>query len=477
MSYGITDSILAISTPSGRSFRAIIRLSGKNVLDLLKSVFIPDDCGVVSFEKVFNSCRGNLCLEREKVRVPVYIYFMRSPNSYTKEDVVEIHTFGSPPLLEMLMEALLSSLKEDGGNENKIEVTKDIRIAEPGEFTKRAFLNGRISLAEAESVMHIIRSRTDSELLIAVSNLKGKLTGSMHSVQEELLDLCARTEAAIDFYDQDIELISSSEIKKELKRIKEKLCLIARNGRTPGISHYGVKTVLIGWPNAGKSSLFNRLLNRTRAIVTQVSGTTRDTLEADINLEGISFRIKDTAGITNGKDELESIIAQRAHDSMEDAQMVIFVLDGSVGLCSEQIRFFGSVATKNKIIVVNKADLKQNACYENLPSEMNSFPVVKTSIVTAQGLEILKKTMVSTVFESSIDISATDIVFTVRQKLVVSRAIQILEEISNQLHEEISHELIAIDLRRVVDVIGEITGEVLTDDILDIIFSGFCIGK
>ncbi len=157
--------------------------------------------------------------------------------------------------------------------------------------------------------------------------------------------------------------------------------------------------------------------------------------------------------------------------------MVLFVIDGTLGLCDEQIRFFSSVASKNKIIVINKADLKQNACYENLPSEMNSFPVVKTSIVTDHGLEILKKTMVSTVFESSIDISATDIVFTVRQKLVVSRAIQLLEEISNQLHEEISHELIAIDLRRVVDVIGEITGEVLTDDILDIIFSGFCIGK
>jgi tRNA modification GTPase len=477
MSYGITDSILAISTPSGQSLRAIIRLSGKDVLSLLQSVFIPDNCGEVSIEKGFNSCRGNIYLDMEKIHVPAHIYVMRSPNSYTREDVVEIHTFGSPPLLEMLMEMLLSSLKEGSSNENEIEVTKNIRIAEPGEFTKRAFLNGRISLAEAESVIHIIRSQTDSELLIAVSNLKGKLTESMNIVQEELLDLCARTEAAIDFYDQDIELISSGEIKKELERIKEKLCLIARNGQSPGISHYGVKTVLIGWPNAGKSSLFNRLLNRTRAIVTQVSGTTRDTLEADINLEGIDFRIKDTAGITNGKDELESIISQRAYDSMEDAQMAIFVLDGSVGLCSEQIEFFGSITTKNKIIVVNKADLKQNACYEHLPSEMNAFPVVKTSVVADEGLDILKKTMVSNIFESNIDISASDMVFTVRQKLVISRAIQILEEISDQLHEEISHELIAIDLRRVVDAIGEITGEVLADDILDIIFSGFCIGK
>ncbi|MHC4269417.1 MAG: tRNA uridine-5-carboxymethylaminomethyl(34) synthesis GTPase MnmE [Planctomycetota bacterium] len=477
MSYSITDSILAISTPSGQSLRAIIRLSGKDVFNILKSVIVPDDSGEVSREKGFNSYRGNLYLYREKVRVPVYIYIMRSPNSYTREDVVEIHTFGSPPLLEMLMETLLSSLKEDGRSESKIEVTKDIRIAEPGEFTKRAFINGRISLAEAESVIHVIRSQTDSELLVAVSNLKGKLTELMNSVQEELIGLCARIEAAIDFYDQDIELISSDEIKKELEHIKRKLYVITGNGQRSKISHYGVKTVLIGRSNAGKSSLFNRLLNRPRAIVTQVSGTTRDTLEGSIDLEGIDFRIKDTAGITNGKDELESIISQRTYGSMEDAQMVLFVIDGSMGLCSEQIGFFDSIATRNKIIVINKADLKQNVSYESLPSEMNVFPVVKTSVVTDQGLDVLKKTMVSRVFESNIDISASDIVFTMRQKLVVSRAIQILEEISGLLNEEISHELLAIDLRRVVDTVGEITGEVLTDDILNIIFSSFCIGK
>ncbi len=477
MSYGITDTILAISTPSGQSLRAILRFSGKNVFNLLKSVFIHDDCGEISRKKGFSSYRGNLYLDKEKVSVPVHVYIMRSPNSYTRENVVEIHTFGSPPLLEMLMETLLSSLKEDSSNGNNVEITKNIRIAEPGEFTKRAFLNGRINLVEAESVIHVIRSQTDSELLIAASNLKGKLTELMNSVQGELVDLCAKTEAAIDFYDQDIELLSSGEINRELVRIKRKLCLIASNEQRPGISHYGVKTVLIGWPNAGKSSLFNRLLNRTKAIVTQVSGTTRDTLEAGIYLQGIDFRIKDTAGITNGQDELESIISQRTYDSMADAQMVLFVVDGSIGLCSEQIRFFTSIATKYKIIVINKTDLKQNVCCESLPSEMNAFPVVKTSVVADQGLDVLKRTMVSSIFESNIDISASDIVFTVRQKLVVNRAIQILEEILGLQNKEIGHELIAIDLRRAADTIGEITGEVLTDDILDIIFSGFCIGK
>lgn len=470
MTYGITDSILAVSTPSGQSLRAIIRLSGKDVFSLLKSIFIPYDCSEISRKIGFNSYRGNLYLGVEKVSIPVFIYVMLSPNSYTREDVVEIHTFGSLPLLEMIMEALLSSIKENEGNEN-------FRIAEPGEFTKRAYLNGRISLAEAEAVMKIIRSQTDSELLIAISNLKGKLTELMNNVQKELIDLCARTEAAIDFYDQDIELISSIEIKKQLEHIKEKLRVISRNGQKAGISHYGVRTVLIGWPNAGKSSLFNRLLNRTRAIVTRVSGTTRDILEADIDLEGINFRIKDTAGIMNGKDELESVITQKTYGSMEDAQIVLFVIDGSMRLCNEQTEFFRSIATDNKIIVINKADLMQNVCYESLPSEMKGFPVVKTSVVTGQGVDVLKKTMVSCIFESNIDISASDMVFTLRQKLVVSRAVQILEELTSLLNEEISHEIVAIDLRMVVDTIGEITGEVLTEDILDMIFSGFCIGK
>ena len=428
-------------------------------------------------DKGFSSYHGNLYLEKENVSIPASIYIMKSPNSYTREDIVEIHTFGSPPLLEMLMETLLSLGRENADRENNEEITRDIRIAEPGEFTKRAFLNGRISLAEAESVMHIIRSQTDSELLMSVANLKGKLTELMHSIQGELVNLCARIEAAIDFYDQDIELISFDEIKKELEHVKERLCMVSRDGQKPKISHYGVKTVFIGWPNAGKSSLFNKLLNRPKAIVTQVRGTTRDTLEADMVLEGINFRMKDTAGVTCGKGELESLIAQRTYGSMDDAQIVLFVIDGSMELCSQQIELFCSITTRNKIIVINKTDLKQNVCYENLPSQMKAFPVIKTSVLTGEGLDALKKTVVSEILESNVDISASDIVFTMRQKVVIGKALEIIEQISDSLAEGMSHELIAIDLRRAVDTIGEVTGEVVTDDILDIVFSTFCVGK
>lgn len=477
MSFSLNDSILAISTPSGRSLRAIIRLSGKDVFDCLSSAFVPDDGWKVTSEKGFSSCQGRIYLESEKIRIPASIYIMKSPNSYTREDIVEIHTFGSPPLLEMLMEKLLSSGREKVCRKNNEEPARSIRIAEPGEFTKRAFLNGRISLAEAESVLHIIRSQTDSELLMAVSNLKGRFTDLMNNIQEELVKLCARIEAAIDFLDQDIELISLDEIKKQLGYIKEKLCMLAGSGQKPRISHYGVKTVLIGWPNAGKSSLFNKLLNRSRAIVTQVCGTTRDTLEADVDLEGINFRIIDTAGITYGKGELESVIEQRTYDSIDAAQIVLFVIDGCMNLSSEQIKFFDSITTRSKIIVINKNDLQQKIRYEELPSKMKAFPVVKTSVLTCEGLDKLKKIMVSAIFENNIDISASDVVFTMRQRDVLSRAIDILEQTSDSLIEGIGHELVAIDLRKALDTIGEITGEVLTDDILDRIFSEFCIGK
>lgn len=358
MSFNLNDSILAISTPSGKSLRAIIRLSGKDVFNCIRNIFVFDDCEEIVYKKGFNSYQGNIYIEKEEINIPACIYNMKAPNSYTREDVVEIHTFGSPPLLEMLMETLLS-MKRENNFEGSDENEGRIRIAEPGEFTKRAFLNGRISLAEAESVLHIIRSQTDSELLIAVSNLKGRLTGFMNEIQGELMSLCARIEAAIDFFDQDIELISFNEIRKQLENIKERLCMVVERDQISRISYYGVKTVFVGWPNVGKSSLFNKLLNRSRAIVTSIHGTTRDTLEADLNLDGINFRIVDSAGIVEGKDELESIIVQRTYDSTENAQIILFVMDGCMEICSEQIKFFETIATKNKIIVINKNDLQQ----------------------------------------------------------------------------------------------------------------------
>ena len=471
------NNILAISTPSGRSLRAIIRLSGKDVFAYLQSIVIPEDCKGITHEKGFSTYRGDIHIKEEKISVPVCIYIMKAPNSYTKEDVVEIHTFSSPPLLEILLETLVSpkniNKDKEGNGERKIS----IRIAEPGEFTKRAFLNGRINLTEAESVLHIIRSQTDSELLLAVSNLKGRLARFLDEIQGELMKLSARIEASIDFFDQDIELISFNEIEKQLEHIKEKLSKIVEKDQTSRIFHDGIKTVFVGWPNAGKSSVFNKLLNHSKAIVTPIHGTTRDTLEAVLNLEGINFRVIDTAGIMYGEGELESIIMERMYDSIKDAQIVLFFIDGGAKLQAKQIEFFDSITTKNKIIVINKNDLTQEIDCNDFSSTMRTFPAVKTSALTGEGVDELKKIMVSNILKKNVDISASSIVFTMRQKIILSRALETLVHITDSLNEKVSHELMAIDLRSLIDTIGEVTGEVITDDILDIIFSEFCIGK
>jgi tRNA modification GTPase len=465
MASDLKNNILAISTPSGRSLRAIIRLSGNDVFAYLQNIFVPNDCKRFTYEKGFSAYQGNIHIEEERISVPVCIYIMKSPNSYTKEDIVEIHTFGSPPLLEILLETLVLSRNANNNKTGNGEEEISIRIAEPGEFTKRAFLNGRINLTEAESVLHIIRSQTDSELLLAVSNLKGRLASFLSEMQGELIKLSARIEASIDFFDQDIE------------HIQEKLSKIVENNQTSRIFHDGIKTVFVGWPNAGKSSVFNKLLNHSKAIVTPINGTTRDTLEAVLNLEGINFRIIDTAGIMHGKGELESIIMKRIYDSIKDAQIVLFFIDGCMKLQAEQIKFFGSITTKNKIIVINKNDLPQEVDCKDFSSVMRTFPVVKTSALIGEGVDELKKIMVSNILNKNVDISASGIVFTMRQKIILSRALETLVHITDSLNQNVSHEFIAIDLRSLIDTIGEVTGGVITDDILDIIFSEFCIGK
>lgn len=478
MNYNLDDNIIAISTPSGRSFRGIIRLSGNDAVKLIQNIFTSNDGEGLEDNKRFHSCQGHIYIEEEEVRVPVCVYIMKAPNSYTREDVVEVHTFGSPPILEMVLEKFISLKSRNNLNiNNSIEKTI-VRFAGPGEFTKRAFLNGRISLTEAESVLHIIRSQSDSELLVSVSNLKGKLAGFLNEIQDELTKLSAGIEAAIDFIDQDIEIISFNEIKKQLKNTKVRLDSVVGKEEASKILHDGVKTVFVGWPNAGKSSLFNRLLKISRSIVTPVSGTTRDTLEAVLNLEGINFRLVDTAGIAYGKGGLETLAVERTHDTLEDAQIVLFFIDASLGTANkEQLDFFNSINTKSKILVINKIDLRQDIDRENLPLEIGAFPIVKTSALTGEGVDELKNILVSSIIKRKVDLSASHIVFNMRQKLVLCRASEILEHLLNSLEQEINYELIAMDLRILMDTIGEITGNVLTEDILEIIFSDFCIGK
>ena len=476
MSFNLDDDIIAVSSPSGRSSRAIIKLSGKNVFRHVQKHFQSADCAILSSVKGFSSYQGTFHIEKEKIRIPVSLYIMNAPNSYTREDVVEIHTFGSPHLLEMIFETLMLANQGNYHQTYNDEEERNMRLAEPGEFTKRAFLNGRINLAEAESVLRIIRAKTDSELMLAVSRLK-EITEFMNDMQGELMKLCAEVEVAIDFNDNDIDIITYEKLESHLLSVNEKLKRAVNKNHTSQIPHDGVKTVFIGWPNAGKSSLFNKLLNCEKAIVTSIHGTTRDILEATVDWEGISFQLTDTAGIMDGEGELESVIFKRTLGSFRDAHIVLFVIDGSERLQSEKVEFIESISDKNVIVVMNKSDLQRRSDCDNYPQEMSRYSRVETSALTGVGLGELKNLLVSTILNKSVDLSASGIIFSLRQKLIMAKVTEIIGRILESIQLQIGYEFVAIDLRSAVDSIGEITGEVATDDILDLVFKEFCIGK
>ncbi|MCP5007669.1 MAG: tRNA uridine-5-carboxymethylaminomethyl(34) synthesis GTPase MnmE [Planctomycetes bacterium] len=470
------DDIIAISTPSGISPRAIIKLSGKNVIRHLQKFFSTTDFETIACVNGFSSYNGRMYLENEKILIPVSLYIMNAPNSYTREDVVEIHTLGSPPILEMLFESLL--LMKNRGECHTPEIGEDsfIRIAEPGEFTKRAFLNGRINLTDAESVLRTIRAKTDSELHLALSRSR-RITDFMDAVQGALIKLCAEIEASIDFSDQDIDLISLDQIENQLLSLREKLSTGTRKDRIKKIPHDGIKIVFAGLPNSGKSSLFNKLSNHQKAIVTSIRGTTRDTLESIVNWKGIRFCINDTAGITCEGGELESTILSKTHDSLQSAHIVLFVVDVSIKPQRKEMEFLGSISNDNVIVVINKCDLQKQADMKKLYLDANNYSTVETSALTGQGIDHLKDSIISTVLNKSVNMSASGITFSLRQKLIIEKALEIIDKISDSLHPETGYELVAIDLRSAVDIVAEVTGEVATDNILDMVFSEFCIGK
>ncbi len=489
------DTIVALSTPSGSSLYAIIRISGPDALFCAKILFIPtagwhgQTClpsnevkglsvlnGVTPHSAIRNpqsgiyqSLKGNVHLPHEQIEAPSTLYIMRAPYSYTKEDVVEIHTFGSPPLLDMIIEALISLKPASKGC---------IRLAQPGEFTKRAFLHGRIDLTQAEAVIGLIRSRTDAELRTSLSHLKGVVSRKVKEIKLDLIECCAEIEAAIDFSDQDIEFIPINEITERLNIIYEKLDNFLNHAViTSRVHSNGVNTILCGRPNVGKSSLFNALLGRRQAITTPIPGTTRDVLEGALELENIHFKLLDTAGFMRTEKEIESLAIAKTYNSLQMGQLILFVLDGSKGIEDEDIKLLNSFPSLQKIIVMNKCDAAAKSARNNFPEDFKIHPVIRTSTITGEGLDNLRKTMIRTILEGKIDQSASDVTLNARHKDAFKRTLELIKCATEAAEEARSYEFIALDLRDALETIGEVVGETTTEDILDKIFSNFCIGK
>jgi tRNA modification GTPase len=455
------NTIAAISTPPGSGGIGIIRISGSRSLAVLRLIFRPHDesCRYRSHQLYY----GRICHPREgRVIDEVLVVYMRAPRTYTREDVVEVHCHGSFLILQQILELIL----EEG-----------VRLAEPGEFTKRAFLNGRIDLTQAEAVIDILAAKTRKGIDQAQAQLAGLLHQRIETIRQVLLQMRALIEVAIDFPDEDIEIVDHSRLIEMLgTQVEEPLTRLINSADQGRLYRDGISVVIAGVPNVGKSSLLNALLQEERALVTPIPGTTRDTIEEYLDIEGMPVRIIDTAGIRDNVEEVEELGIQRAMQSIQQADLVLFILDGSRDLMAADRQLFQMVSGKPLITVVNKTDLHE-AAYVHPAGPDYTGKEVRISAKLQQGMGDLKKAIFESVVSSRDQWQEDPCTPNIRHKQALIAAGQASRRIKDALVERRSCDLIAVDLQDCLDHLGAIVGETTTEDILDVIFTQFCLGK
>jgi tRNA modification GTPase len=455
------DTIAAISTAAGEGGIGIVRLSGAQALSIAQGIFDSTRRQALTEVPAYSLLHGKIRHPQSgKMLDEVLLAVMRGPRSYTREDVVEIHCHGGRLVLRDVLELLL----EQGA-----------RLAAPGEFTKRAFLNGRLDLAQAESVIDIIRAKTDAGLQLAVQQLQGKLSSQVSHLHDELQQLLALIEASIDFADEEIELIEYDRIQEGLQTALDELAQLLAGAREGKIVRDGLSVAIVGKPNVGKSSLMNVFLQEERAIVTPIPGTTRDTVEDYINLEGVPIRLIDTAGIRHTEDHLELLGVERSRQILQQADLILCLFDASAPWSQEDEDFVELTRDKEKVLVFNKIDLPPQLSEEDALSKfLESTPSFRISVSRQLGLDELKHALAEWVMARPLESVA---VTNARHKQALQLTVQSLSHALESTRGNMSQEFIALDIRDALHHLGEISGETTTDDILDRIFSTFCIGK
>ncbi len=459
----IGNTICAIATAHGEGAIGIIRVSGPDTLKILKKLFIP------SYEGPFNRMKNHV-LHLGRIENPdsktlvdeVMLTIMRAPHTYTREDMAEIYCHGSPLVLHHVLDLL---------------VQYRAVLAEPGEFTKRAFLNGRIDLVQAEAVMDIIRSRTSGGLDAALHQLAGKLSQPITQIRDNLVRLLAHIEAGIDFVEEDITFVTSEECVGGIEASITALQALIDTAEEGRILRDGLATAIIGRPNVGKSSLLNALTQSDRAIVTPLPGTTRDVLEEFLNIRGIPIKLLDTAGIRNSQNIVEQEGVRRTYRALEQAEFILILLDGSAVLDEQDRELLEKVQSKQHLIVLNKVDLGIQISADKLRQQYKCSTIVSISATTGMGLDNLKDAVKKKVLHTARQPDDLVIVTQVRHKNALCSAREALELVRNSIDNQQPGECLALDLRAAVDALGEIVGVTTTDDILGQIFSEFCIGK
>jgi tRNA modification GTPase len=454
------DTIAAIATPIGEGGIGIVRLSGKDAVDIADRIFLPRGAKklkdvssqTITYGFIVDPSQGR---EIDEVLVTV----MRAPRSYTREDVVEINCHGGM----LPLKAVLQLLLREGA-----------RIAEPGEFTRRAFLNGRIDLSQAEAVIDIIKARSDQAERLALAQLEGKLSRKITELQDRITTLCACVEAQIDFPEDELETVRKNEVIETVRDIRKELLTLSAGYEAGRFFRDGVATAIVGRPNVGKSSLLNALLEKDRAIVTEMPGTTRDVIEDTLNIEGLPLRIMDTAGIRETHNLAEAEGIKRSLKAIEGADIVIAVLDSSMPVDRADEELLRAVAHKRTIVLINKCDVRSP--HFDIPD--GSTNVVEASALTGEGIRELKAMIYYVCVASGVrGETEVPLITNIRHKHSLDRASQALAEAVNVLENDIPLEIVAMYVREALDCVGAIIGIFTTDDILNKIFSEFCVGK
>lgn len=456
------DTIVAISTPIGEGGIGIVRISGRNAIKIADKIFVSRDKNKPSKFKSHTIHHGHVVDSKKRKIDETLLTVMKAPKTYTKEDVIEINCHGGIVVIRKTLE---------------LAVRNGARLAEPGEFTKRAFLNGRIDLAQAEAVLDIIRSKAEAGLRASLNQLEGELSKEIRTIRGNIIETCADIEASIDFPEEDIDAGTVKSWLRIIRFQKGKLEKLLDTYHDGAILKEGIVAVICGRPNVGKSSLLNLLLRKNRAIVTHIPGTTRDPIEETASIKGIPMRLVDTAGIRKEKNIVEKEGIKRSHLYLSRADLIICVLDGSERLKKEDSEILDKIKGKSAIIAINKCDLKSRMRADEVKKIAKNKDVLKISCFNKIGIDKLEGRIYNKVWSGRVSSSNEVMVNNIRHRDAMESAVKALYKAEDGIGKNLSPEFIAFDLRGVADLLGKIIGETYTDDILNLIFSKFCIGK
>ena len=454
------STIAAISTAPGNAGIGIIRLSGDDCFKILQKIFKPKNKGEI---KGYTIKYGNIVKsENDEIIDEVLVSYFVAPKSYTRENMCEINSHGGIVVENQILEECLKN---------------GAVLAEPGEFTKRAFMNGRIDLSQAEAVIDIINSKTEKEMMVAQRHLEGSLSKKIKDIQGEILNLMADIEASIDYPEYDIEETTNKKINDTLNSIEEKLLKLKNSFENGKILKEGIKTAIIGKPNVGKSSLLNLILGENRAIVSDIEGTTRDTIEEYINIKGIPLKIVDTAGIRKTNDEVEKIGVERSINNISNAELIIALFDDSRTFDDQDQKILDLIEGKKTIILINKIDLGKNLIKENEKLKKFKNNIIEFSTINETGLDKLYNKIEEIFKLNELDCENTEIITNNRHKQQILYALKDVEKGRESLETHMPVDITAICLKDILEKLAEITGENVSEDIINEIFKKFCLGK